>query len=216
MHTSSRRSAVCALGLLLSVSPVFGSMLATGGTLYPAPLEANPAPGVVIYSTGSVPFVAATFTGSLTSAVIAGDPTNPLGGLTFVYRVTNNAGSPNDIGRLTVVDFTGWLTDASYDNVSPVAPLPAAGTVAPALINRSTPDVVGFSFLGIPIGPGTLAPGKTSMWLVVQTNAPTWKTTIASVIDGSVAMVPSVGPAPEPATLLFFGAGAVALLRRRS
>jgi hypothetical protein len=218
MQTLARRvSVIGALSMsFCGLSSASGAGLAIGGTLFPAPGEADPTGGAVIFTTGTLPFVAPTFTGTLESAVISGDPSNPFGGLTFAYLLSNGAGSPNDIGRLTVVDFTGWMTDASWQTGSALAPLPPGGGFAPALIDRSTPDVVGFSFLGV-LGLTTLKPGATSTWMVVQTNAPAWVPTMASVIDGSVIMVPSVGPAiPEPATLTLLGLGTCILLRRRA
>lgn len=218
MHTSSNRSRVISALVVLfcGVPLASGMLLPVGGTLYPAPQEPDPMPGFVLFTTGPLPFMGGAFSGTLESVVIANDPTNPWGGLTFAYMVTNNAGSTNDIGRLTVVDFTGWQTDASYQAPGTSMPgLPAGGAVTPAYINRSTPDVVGFSFVGFPVGPGLLTPGSSSTWLVVQTDAPQWVHTMAYVIDGSIAGVPSVGPIPEPASLALLGLGTALLLRRR-
>jgi hypothetical protein len=77
------------------------------------------------------------------------------------------------------------------------------GDLPPTLIDRPTAATVGFSFFAI-IGPGTLTPGTTSALLVVQTNAPSFTPTFASVIDGTVATVASYAPSPvipEPSTL---------------
>lgn len=218
MHTStSRLGFVSALVVLVCGVPMAsGAFLPVGGTLYPAPLELDPLPGLVLFTTGPLPFVGGAFSGTLESVVIAGDPTNPWGGLTFAYMVSNNAGSTNDIGRLTVIDYTGWQTDASYQAPgTSMPPLLLGGAVPPAYINRSTPDVVGFSFAGFPLGPGVLRPGMSSTWLVVQTDAPRWVHTTAYVIDGSIASVPSVGPIPEPAALALLGLGTAFVLRRR-
>jgi hypothetical protein len=46
-------------------------------------------------------------------------------------------------------------------------------------------DVVGFSFLSLPLGLGKIEAGQNSVLLVVQTNARQFVTTNAAVIDGS-------------------------------
>jgi hypothetical protein len=79
-------------------------------------------------------------------------------------------------------------------------------------------EVVGFSFIGQPLGAGTLLPGATSAVLVVQTNAPAFVPGLAYVIDGSVAgNIPTFAPVPEPATLAFvmLSLGGVVIGRRR-
>jgi hypothetical protein len=201
--------------LFLSVSLVLGICISSawsvplvpGQIVWPAAAEPDPVGGAVVGFTGPVPFVATTFSGTLTTTVIAGDNTNPLGGLTFTYLLTNNAVSPNAIGRLTVVDFTQWLTDVSFQ--------PGPG-LPPAMADRAlSADVVGFSFQGPPLGPSQLMPGLTSALLVVQTNAPAFTRAVASVIDGSIAQATTFAPVPEPATLSLLALGGLLLARRR-
>lgn len=203
-----RPLAVSALVLVCLVA--VGNLSAVAAPLPPntsafAVGEPDPVGGFPIAGGVPVPFVAATFSGTLTSTVIAGDTSNPYGGLTFTYLITNNPGIHGEIDRLTVNDFAGFLVDASFQ--TPVAGLP------PTLNTRSTTgDVVGFTFIGAPLGPGTLAPGASSALLVVQTNAQLYQQTFASVIDGSVAMVSSFAPAvPEPGSLALAGMGLVGL-----
>lgn len=185
--------------------------------------EPDPTGGIVVASL-SAPFVAGTYSGTLISQVISGDPSNPLGGLTFTYLLSNNPGSINAMERLTVTRYAGWGTDVSYQT-----PVPA-GHLAPTTNDRdATGDVMGFSFsnpvfVGPPlgtIGNGVLSAGKTSALLVIQTNAPSYQPTIANVIDGSVTALNSYAPAtsiPEPATmgLALMGAVGVALAMRRT
>jgi hypothetical protein len=170
---------------------------------------AEPVPGGSVVGTLSFPFAAASYSGVLTSEVRSGDPTNPLGGLTFTYSITTDATSTHHISRLTVNGFAGYQTDMSY----------AAGTgsIAATLMDRDTGgNVVGYRYLGVPLGAGTIAPGATTNLMVVQTNATTWTQTIASVINGSVtsvnALAPAVIPEPASATALLAAAG---LIRRR-
>src|SRR5262245_22239930 len=77
--------------------------LAVGTTIL-AVGEPDPTGGVVIAGGLPVPFAAITFSGTLTSTVISGDPSNLLGGLTFTYLLKNDATSSHALGRLTVDD----------------------------------------------------------------------------------------------------------------
>lgn len=152
--------------------------------------------GVALFGTGLsagatttahmlVPFVTATFTGTLESWVIGGDATNPYGGLTFVYRLSNSDVSSHSIERLTINGYNGFTAGVGYLAAGTLAPSTTVGGVAagavgvdllPTLADRSvslnpavTGATVGFSFLEsltvptipplvIP-RPGNLAPG---------------------------------------------------------
>lgn len=206
-----------ALALLATLANTSSAIpLAVGATVFSGPGGPGPVGGAVIAGGVPVPFVAATFTGTLTSSVILGDASNPFGAgaLTFTYLITNDVGSPHAIGRLTVDDFSGFLTDVNYQ-------VPAVG-VAPAFFDRSAGvgDVMGFTFFGAPVGGGQIPAGFSSALLVVQTNSTIYSPTVASVIDGSVATVASFAPIPEPSTLVLGGLGLIGLavfaLRRRT
>lgn len=187
------RCSAIALALVLSFSVTAGAApLGVGGLLFPAPAEPDPTGGVLVAGGVPVPFASINYSGTLTSSVIAGDPSNPFGGLTFTYLLASDAISVNMISRLTVNGYQGFLTDASYQ-----AP---PGGVMPAYVDRLTADVVGFSFISFPIGSGLITPGSHSALLVVQTDAPAFTTSFASVIDGTVVSPPTYGPIPEPAT----------------
>jgi uncharacterized protein (TIGR03382 family) len=212
-------AARCALVLALSLSAVL--LLAPTASAAPLPpstvIFADPQPdpvgGLVIAGGVPVPFVAATFSGLLTSTVISGDLSNPFGGLTFTYQISNDPGSPGEIDRLTLNGFFGFLADGSFQT-------PAVG-LPPTLNDRdAVGDVIGFTFLGAPLGAGTLMPGMTSAVLVVQTDAPYYVLSTAAIIDGSVTTAPIFAPSlivPEPATisLAALGLGALALVARR-
>jgi hypothetical protein len=202
--------------LALGATQTFGAALAPGSVII-APASGEPDPvGATLVTSLSVPFsVPGSFTGTLLSEVYSGG--NPLGGLTFVYTVSNDAGSANSIGRLTVGDFDAAITltgvDGSYQT-------PAAG-VAPASIDRNVSgDVVGFNFVPIGAPTGFLAPGTTSAKLVIQTGAPAYVGSFGNLIDGGVTTVATLGPAvPEPATIALALASVASLgvyaLRRR-
>jgi hypothetical protein len=149
---------------------------------------------------GGVPiaFSSPTFNGTLTTSVISGDLNNgALGGLTFVYELTNNITSLGQIDRVTINSFTGYNTDVGFV-------LPG---VAPGINDRSASgDVIGFTFVGAPLGIGVLLPNQSSSQLVVRTDASLFQITVASIIDGSATTVTSFSPAshniPEPSTFM--------------
>lgn len=182
--------------------------------------EPDPTGGVVVAGGVPQPFATATYSGFLTTFVIAGDPSNPLGGMTFEYLLTNDAASADSLHRLTVNGYNGFATDVSFQT-----PVPA-GAIAPTTNDRTSgPDVVGFQFVqpnvAFPAAFGLLAPGATSALMVVQTASNDYKPTTANVIDGTIFSVSSFAPhntIPEPSTLVLAGLGVagVALAARRT
>jgi hypothetical protein len=195
--------------------------LTVGGTQFPVAAEAGqPAPGAVADPlTGApLPFVGFGFSGTLTSTVWRNDATNPFGptALTFTYLLTNDAASAHVIHRMTVGSYgtapTIFTTDVSHE------PGGAAGVV-PTLADRTTSDVIGFSFAsvipGVPGILGHIPPGGASKLLVVQTDAISFAPTFASVINGTVATVASWAPLtqiPEPGTWILGSLGLVGLI----
>jgi len=208
-HTKWALGVAVVVCMSVAASPAAAAPLLVGSNLFAAG-EPDPTGGGLIAGGVPIPFAAVDFNGTLTSSVIQGDPSNPLGGLTFTYLLQNNAASPSEISRLTVSGFAGFLTDGSFQ-------VPAAG-LPPTLNDRSggIGDVIGFSFVGPPIGLGKLLPGQTSALLVVQTNAPAFTPTFASVINGGVASVSSFAPmVPEPATMGLLALGLAGLIAQR-
>lgn len=208
MNFTSAPSLLGSIAVMSLATAAFASPLAPNSSLFPAVPEANPVGGLVIASQ-TLPFATGLYSGTLTSQVISGDLSNPFGGLTFTFQLTNNATSTSAINRLTVNGYTSFLIDASSNG--------AGGTVAPVAIDRDAGgDVVGFSFVNVLPGFFRVQPGATSSLLVLQTNATDFRSNIASLIDGTVTQVGTYSPViPTPGAMALVGLGTLAVARRR-
>ena len=217
-ETSLAIAAALGAGLLGLASNASAAILAPGGAIV-APAEPEPTFAAVLASTGPVPFVTPTFSGTVISQVLIGDVLNPFGAgfLTFTYRIVNTDAdaTPTNIVRITMSEFDAFLTDVSFKSggLSPFAPAPM---VSPTSIERdATGDVIGYNYTNAPLGLGQLPPGSESSLLVIQTNAPDYRPGFVSVIDGFTATVGSFAPIPEPGALGLLGVAGLALARRR-
>jgi len=185
------------------------------GTSMLAPAEPDPVGGSMLAGGVPVSFSAGLFSGTLTSTVLSGDVSNPYGGLTFTYLLSNNPDSADSIHRLTINDFAGFLTDASFQAGAGDASFLVGTMLPPATIDRSlSGTTVGFSFISPPLGPGDLMPGMASALLVVQTSATAFVPSFASVINATTASVASFAPTtvPEPSAVAFVGLGLATLV----
>lgn len=187
------------------------ALLNVGSSLYP--LAAEPYNGSSPVATITSSFSSSLHSGTITTTVYTNDTLNPLGGLTFVYRVSVDSSSNSALNRVTLNGFGTSQTDASWFSLlaTPTANQPIAA-------DRDSADVVGFSFLPLLPTYNRLNPGSFSADLVVQTNAMTFNSSIASMIGGNVSQAAIYAPfnvIPTPGASALTAAGLVLVARRR-
>jgi hypothetical protein len=194
----------------LAVGTSRATLLSPGGVVLALP--AFEPMGAKAIADITLPFSTPTYSGTLRSTVWLGDTSNPLGGLTFSYILTNDAASTDSIRRLGVLGFGNFATDVNWS-------LFLAGK-APTLADR-TPGgaVVAFDFVGPlviddrTIGAGPLDPGEKSRAMIVQTNARNFHLSLAGTLDDHLAIVGTFAPIgriiPEPSSLMLASLGAL-------
>jgi len=189
-------------------------LLAPGGV----GLDAPQAPGSVVLGSLVTPYSFGGITGTITSWVVR-DPSNPLGGLSFYYQVSNTG--TEGISRVSTSDF-GVIPGSPVEVSTITAPFDGSvtGGVSPFTATRSSGagSVVGFLF----IGAQEVLTGQSSVVMVVNTAYQSFTTTAGSVIDSSSVNVAILGPIPEPSNvmaasllLLPFGVSALRIVRKR-
>ena len=201
-----------AAGLSLAVASQASAALLppAGAVLVPGGAAPGGAP---VASTGAVPIVTPTYTGTAISNVYFNEPANPFGAgfMTFTYEVYNTDPfpPPTNVVRITVSEFNGFGVDVSQIAIN------GSSVPASSAERDGTGDVVGFNYSNPPLGLGQIPPGGNSSLLIVHTNAPFFQPGLLSVIDGTTATVASLVPVPEPAALGVLAVAGLALARRR-
>ncbi len=206
-----KRICFCVLVLFSIAGSVQAVFLPPGGGASPVLVQPPPSP-VPIAVMVSPYNVGGTLVGTVTSWVVAGDPLNPFGGLSFYYQVVNTG--TDYVSRFTATSFAP-VPAMPVDVTTINAPWDGAlaGGVAPFYADRSIAgDVVGFVY---PAFIGQILSGQWSEVMVVHTPAFASTTGLGAVIDGRAANVDVLVPIPEPATIGLLGLGALSLLRKR-
>lgn len=148
------------------------------------------------------------FAATLTSSVHTGG-NNPLGGLTFVYRVSNDLLPPtsgNDLYAFGVLWDPNWVPAViDLDTAPPVAGLaPFSFVFGPNGIAWS------FNFASLPVGSSSVA-------VAVGTAAPSWSSSDGGIFNGTTEDARVLVPVPEPfmyAGLFALGLAGFAVWRR--
>lgn len=210
-------SIVAGLALLALGAPrVEATPLAPGGTVVAATV-ATGFGGVELDSIFHDDVAVTSATGSLRYTVDMSSAVyrSPTGTLDFYYQVTSLAGGLDDIRRLTMIDFTGFLTDV-YQILSgstvgctacPGGSFLDGSQGATATDRDGSGAVVGWDFG--PVGPTRVQPGETTLLFVIRTDATHYVPGSMSVIDGATTDREAFAPAvvPEPASLTLLGLG---------
>ena len=170
------------------------------------------------------PFTYSTTAGTNTGTVESAVYQDADGGLDFYYQVTNAASSSTALARLTANSFLGFSTSlATILNGSTLTGTTFIdGTFVPASgDSNANGSVIGFSF-SPPFLTNEIAPGTSSVVMIISTDATKFGMGNASVIDGGAATVQAFQPTisssvPEPTTFAVLGLGLLGFagLRRR-
>jgi hypothetical protein len=142
-----------------------------------------------------------TFSNSSENGTVYEDVYDDSGLLDFYYQIANNASSSDSLSRVTVGNFTGYTTAVDY--------LLNGGDAPSNATRQAVGDSVGFNFFT------NIAPGTTTNWLEVSTNATATDSngTVAAIDSLPSVVVNAIEPAevPEPSSFVLLGAGLLAM-----
>jgi hypothetical protein len=160
------------------------ALFPAAGPVVLGPMVAPPLVSPVVDDLGN-------FAATLTSTVHSGG-SNPLGGLTFTYTLSNDVLPPtagDDIYAFSV------LWDPAYRPPSiDVDSIPAAGAVTPFSFAYGPNGIVfSFNFVSLPVGSSTDT-------VVIGTAAPRWIAGNSGIINGTTEDARALVPVPETST----------------
>lgn len=139
-------------------------------------------------------FTSGAFSGTLISKVWESDESNPWGGLTFTYKLSNASSCTESLGLFALRGFKDSLIDVNYSGAG----------IAPRTVSRSSAgNEITFGFF-TRHSEETLLPGDTSAWLVIQTGCDTWGINQLVGMDSFEVVATTFAPVavPEPTTAL--------------
>lgn len=146
------------------------------------------------------------------------------GTLDFYFRIFNNPQSKTFVSAGRFADYTGFSTDVNYR-------LDGLGDIGPVEVKRVGAGGSSVNFVFDSFEPDGVAPGESSLFLMVKTNAREYTTSQGDLVIGPdlagapsgdltnlfTVYAPSSSCVPEPGTyaMIAMGFGFLGILRRR-
>lgn len=188
----SRKSAGILAGLFmwtfLGLTVASATSLSPGATIN-LRLASEPDDAYLLAQT-NFSFTSGSFSGTLASKVWESDKSNPWGGLTFTYKLSNASICTDSLGSFVLRGFKDSLIDVNY----------SGSGIAPRTASRSAAgNEITFGFF-TRHGEEALLPGDTSAWLVIQTGCNTWGVNQLVGMDSLEVVATTFAPVavPEP------------------